>query len=732
MSNNITKMINLLKLILNTRMSFLAKLTKEVVNNVMELISTLPLSEYEILEILHEIQWEKIKIDLIEDNKKTCISKLGMEGFKNQFRKYGISYWKKTVDILVKELIEYKTKHKIPFVDKRLTIDLFEKIQRYVDNQMSVYIKQEIDKYDSKFNNDFLYEVHLIYRKILIDVVTLDTKNCRLPKQERYDNLVMKLSIFGIEVVTEIDDWKNTTTKIIVKCFDGHTKEESGTNIINKINLGQEICNECEKNGKVIAFERRTLLKLAKDLCKNSSIIILGLENSKIKYKCLDCEINYELNKENLSRDNIQCKECKTIFSIDHFENPHPLLIKWWKEDIDNGIINGKKYIEEKLKPLLKTNKEIKIISNEKGNHSKYCLKINCEKYAMYGFNIRKYCSEHKEKGMIDLVNKLCEVCGKTACFGIPGEKVTRCKKHIKEGMEDLTHGKCKSKGCKKQAAYGLKSGKREYCILHKSKDMIDLANNKCTEECKNRASFGLPGNKATVCGIHKKIGYIHDPNKSCKFTNAKGKCKNLALYGYSKAIHCEDHKLDDENDMICKICKECGLPMVVDKNGICEYHDINKLNKSYCQKQKKVMKYLSDNLDWKIHSYDKIIDSKCNKKRPDITFDAITHFVIVEIDENQHSSYTEECENTRMKEICQSFGTPCIFIRYNPDEYITDGKKFDEDTDKRLKKLCSVLKELLKRKPKDISEFLRVTYLFFNDWNGKEVIKNIKLPNGF
>lgn len=72
--------------------------------------------------------------------------------------------------------------------------------------------------------------------------------------------------------------------------------------------------------------------------------------------------------------------------------------------------------------------------------------------------------------------------------------------------------------------------------------------------------------------------------------------------------------------------------------------------------------------------SYDSAINyTTCqDKTRPDFMFDTLnhTHYVIVEVDENQHSGRLEACECTRMVNITQSNQRPTLFIRYNPDEY--------------------------------------------------------------
>lgn len=46
---------------------------------------------------------------------------------------------------------------------------------------------------------------------------------------------------------------------------------------------------------------------------------------------------------------------------------------------------------------------------------------------------------------------------------------------------------------------------------------------------------------------------------------------------------------------------------------------------------------------------------------------------IIVECDENQHGSYACECELGRMITLFQDYGgMPVVFIRYNPDNYIS------------------------------------------------------------
>jgi hypothetical protein len=67
----------------------------------------------------------------------------------------------------------------------------------------------------------------------------------------------------------------------------------------------------------------------------------------------------------------------------------------------------------------------------------------------------------------------------------------------------------------------------------------------------------------------------------------------------------------------------------------------------------------------------DKRIQGGCSKRRPDLIVDLSDQFIIVEVDENQHTDYNCSCENKRIMELSQDLGhRPIVFIRFNPDEY--------------------------------------------------------------
>jgi hypothetical protein len=89
---------------------------------------------------------------------------------------------------------------------------------------------------------------------------------------------------------------------------------------------------------------------------------------------------------------------------------------------------------------------------------------------------------------------------------------------------------------------------------------------------------------------------------------------------------------------------------------------------------------------------------------------------VIIEVDEYEHNSRTQDCEISRMKQITYSYYCPCVFIRYNPDNKGQMGKN--------LKILTNYVNYCIQNEPQN---FLNVIYLFYQDY---EIPKTIDYKN--
>ena len=66
---------------------------------------------------------------------------------------------------------------------------------------------------------------------------------------------------------------------------------------------------------------------------------------------------------------------------------------------------------------------------------------------------------------------------------------------------------------------------------------------------------------------------------------------------------------------------------------------------------------------------HDQAMQGGCSRKRPDMLLDCLTHSIVIEIDENQHTDY--KCEEKRMMQIFMDLGErPLVILRFNPDRY--------------------------------------------------------------
>ena len=96
------------------------------------------------------------------------------------------------------------------------------------------------------------------------------------------------------------------------------------------------------------------------------------------------------------------------------------------------------------------------------------------------------------------------------------------------------------------------------------------------------------------------------------------------------------------------------------------------KVARNYKTKEKDVVDRVKEtypDFDW-VH--DKKIEDGCSKRRPDLLLDLGSHIIIIEIDEDKHSSYDSSCENKRLMELSQDVHhRPIVFIRFNPDKYV-------------------------------------------------------------
>jgi hypothetical protein len=359
----------------------------------------------------------------------------------------------------------------------------------------------------------------------------------------------------------------------------------------------------------------------------------------------------------------------------------------------------------------------------------KLCKHPGCSTSPSYGKPSGKteYCIKHADLStMILLVSRLCafEGCKVSASYNFKGEKPKFCGKHADDGMIIIYGSYCNSSDCSSLATFGVPgTTKPTHCIIHKKDGMKDVKHPLC--DCGIRAYYGKPGTNCSVCYIHRSPGMIRRSNSKCK------KCSAAAVYGKNhQNLHCEKHKLEGEENYVEQNCIGCGLTMVLDTTGKCEYCNPETYATRRLEKQKALMEYL-DKHKLPGNSTDKIVEGGvCGKERPDRIFDCGEFVIILECDENQHKERSCECEQTRMVNIAQSFGgTPVYFIRFNPDYY----NPYDDDVDceklqKRYSTLAKLLNDMIKKKitlPKALASAI---YLYHDGWESLQKQEWIKL----
>ena len=252
---------------------------------------------------------------------------------------------------------------------------------------------------------------------------------------------------------------------------------------------------------------------------------------------------------------------------------------------------------------------------------------------------------------------------------------------------------------------------------------MVDLVHPYCS--CGTAAFFGIPGQKANKCFKHKEDGMIKNPRKKCEL---KG-CTQLALFGITKALRCEEHQLPGDENLVEHQCNQCALVMLLNEDGLCEYCNPKRQKRARGAKEREVAQYLDVNLsDLPTNSRDRIPADLANcgdKYRPDFLWEACHggRIVILEVDENQHESYACECEQTRMVNISQAMGAgQTVWIRYNPDKFKSGESRKWSTTRKRLEYLGRWVRHALDESV-SFDHTINVLYLFYDGFDSSSTV---------
>jgi len=177
-----------------------------------------------------------------------------------------------------------------------------------------------------------------------------------------------------------------------------------------------------------------------------------------------------------------------------------------------------------------------------------------------------------------------------------------------------------------------------------------------------------------------KKQCLICNPNLLCEHSKRKNYC-NLC-----KGNQICQHGKRRERCVQCNgsgICKCCQVnyknPKYNNHCFRCFMHLFpdQPVSRNYKTKETDVAQFIINqfpNFTWNL---DKKVEDGCSKRRPDLMCDLGYQVIIVEVDENQHTDYDCSCENKRIMQLSQDVGhRPIVFIRLNPDDYISSNNE--------------------------------------------------------
>lgn len=329
---------------------------------------------------------------------------------------------------------------------------------------------------------------------------------------------------------------------------------------------------------------------------------------------------------------------------------------------------------------------------------TKLCEVENCNSIATYGNNnIKQYCNTHKDINMTKLnKDKKClfESCQVTPSYGYKNKTKQYCKDHKLPTMVLISQS-CKFEDCEDRARYNYIDKKGAmYCLKHKKENMVDKNKKICIiENCIKYASFKDDNNKVLYCTEHKTQDTISNKNKKCLFEG----CKTAAYYGTreEKKMYCAKHKKDN----MCNYVKHNP-----------EYWD--KLEKTTRNneklKERIVIKYLMrNNIEFNTNT-------PIDKYKVDILINHESYKIIIEIDEFRHIRHTNDNEMKRMEFIQSKLNSHVVFIRFNPDDFFINKKKYEISINSKLNKLKDLILEY-KNCVFDDNIKLKIIYLYYD-----------------
>ena len=364
------------------------------------------------------------------------------------------------------------------------------------------------------------------------------------------------------------------------------------------------------------------------------------------------------------------------------------------------------------------------------------CQCVECGTGVCIHKKIKSMCIECSSSG-ICIHKKI-----KSQCVECKGASICQHSKRRSRCIECNGVSFCSHKKLKSRCA---ECGGTSLCIHKKRKDnCTECVESECICPHKKRKSRCADCQGTEICP-HGKYKY------NCVECNSNNICEHKKIK--SQCITCHGYRICQHNKrrsacIICTPesgCQHCKHVSVISSRWkpycfrcYCVLNPNVKIPRQFKLKEHYVMDALKEHYkDTLTMSFDKTIEGGCSKKRPDLFIDFGSHCLIIEIDENQHVNYA--CEQVRIirlyedvngltvdsKESSNTGFRKVIFLRFNPDGYTEESKKYKSpfgytptgiikiDTEEMTRRIQLLIKKLdeCQKEPDDI---LTIHYLFY------------------
>jgi hypothetical protein len=240
---------------------------------------------------------------------------------------------------------------------------------------------------------------------------------------------------------------------------------------------------------------------------------------------------------------------------------------------------------------------------------------------------------------------------------------------NICKGSQICMHNKRKN--------YCKECGGSQICMHNKQKAQCLICGGSqiCMHNKRKSRCPTCGGSEICVHNILKTFCVLCRGTQICEHNLYRSRCSicgGEAYVKYLKRVLCQTLGCEvSKNKKYRGYCLQCFMRIFPDE-PVCRNYKI---------KEQHVVSLVKERFKEFTWICDKRYDfspTECGSKRRADMYCHFGNFVlIVEIDENQHIGYTVTCENRRLCELYQDFNhLPIVFIRFNPDAYILNGKK--------------------------------------------------------